>query len=130
MVASGKRDISNLKKGRFSVAFRRLPRGSAFPVRAAFRVLVLSAAVCAGACATEETLGLREDPAFAAGFGDGCVTASEEEKSFSTKRARDAYEFENNRAYRAGWRQGYFQCQNPVEENDTGGRILGNEPGF
>ena len=73
---------------------------------------------------------LSEEPGFVAGYGDGCATASEEEKSFSTKRTRDAYAFENDRAYRAGWRQGYLTCKNPVAPPDNGGRILGNEPGF
>ncbi|MEO0397985.1 MAG: hypothetical protein AAF224_01025 [Pseudomonadota bacterium] len=81
-------------------------------------------------CATQDTLALKEDPAYTRGFSDGCVTAEEEDKSFSTKRVRDAYEFDNSRAYRAGWRQGHIECQNPMQEIETGGRILGNEPGF
>ncbi|MEM6414922.1 MAG: hypothetical protein AAF720_09750 [Pseudomonadota bacterium] len=82
------------------------------------------------ACATSDTLALQEDPAFARGYGDGCTTGQEEELSFSTRRPKDEYEFENSRAYRAGWRQGYLQCQNPVREPDNGGRILGNEREF
>lgn len=68
---------------------------------------------------------LRESPGFAAGYGDGCTTATEEDKSFSTKRERDAYAFENDEGYRAGWRQGYLECSNQTPEAKDGGRILG-----
>ncbi|HNS87549.1 MAG TPA: hypothetical protein PKH09_11670 [Parvularculaceae bacterium] len=85
------------------------------------------AALAAG-CAADS--GLSEDPAFVSGYGDGCATANEQEKSFSTKRVRDAYLFENDRAYRAGWRQGWQQCQSPYRQTDDGGRILGNEDDF
>ena len=90
----------------------------------------LCALLLASACVSDETAALAEEPGYAQGFNDGCTTATEEEKSFSTRRVRDAYEFENNRAYRAGWRQGYLQCQNTVQAPETGGRILGNEPRF
>ena len=79
-------------------------------------------------CASDS--GLSEEPGYIAGYGDGCATASEQEKSFSTKRVRDSYQFENDRAYRAGWRQGWQQCQSPYRQADDGGRILGNEPDF
>ena len=87
-------------------------------------------AIAAGAallasCAGDS--GLSEDPNFVAGYGDGCATASEQEKSFSTKRVRDAYLFDNDRAYRSGWRQGWQQCQSPYRQVDDGGRILGQE---
>ena len=97
------------------------------PIIAAF----VSGALLAGCAATSEELQvLREEPGFAAGFGDGCTTGQEEEKSFSTKRVRDAYAFENDRAYRAGWRQGYIECKRPAPEMETGGRVLGNEERF
>ena len=81
-------------------------------------------------CATSDTALLAEEPGFVAGFGDGCATATEEDKSFSTKRVRDDYQFENDRAYRAGWRQGYQECQPIQRRPDDGGRILGNERDF
>jgi hypothetical protein len=74
--------------------------------------------------------GLSDDPNYVAGYGDGCATAHEEDKSFSTKRVRDAYLFENDEAYRAGWRQGWQQCQSPYRKADDGGRILGDESDF
>ena len=82
----------------------------------------------AAACASDS--GLSEEPTFVAGYGDGCSTAHEQEQSFSTKRYRDADLFKNDRAYRAGWRQGWQQCQSPYRQVDDGGRVLGNEPSF
>ena len=70
-------------------------------------------------------LALREYPSFQAGYGDGCVTSTEEDKSFSTKKSRDAYAFDNDDAYRAGWRQGYMECASQLPEVHDGGRILG-----
>lgn len=86
---------------------------------------LLSLAV--SACASDEALKLSDQPGFAAGYGDGCATATEEDKSFSTKRVRDEYMFDNDRAYRAGWRQGYLQCGGRESTPNDGGRILGQE---
>lgn len=83
--------------------------------------------VAAGGCASDETLSLTEQPGYQAGYGDGCVTATEQDKSFSTKRVRDEYLFANDRAYRAGWRQGYLQCGGRASPPNDGGRILGQE---
>lgn len=91
-------------------------------------VLCAAAAIVLGACASDS--GLAEEPGYVAGYGDGCATAHELEKSFSTKRVKDDYQFDNDRAYRAGWRQGYQQCQRPYRTTDDGGRILGDEEGF
>lgn len=83
-------------------------------------------AIFAAGCTTGADLqALREAPGFAAGYGDGCSTATEEDKSFSTKTRRDAYAFENDESYRAGWRQGYLECGNQTPEAKDGGRILG-----
>lgn len=84
-------------------------------------------ALSLSACASDS--GLSEEPGYVAGYGDGCSTAQEEDKSFSTKRVRDADMFESDEAYRAGWRQGYQQCRPTYSRND-GGRILGNEDRF
>ena len=93
------------------------------------RILVFAAAAAAlAACASQS--GLSDEPGYLAGFGDGCATAHEEDKSFSTKRVRDADQFENDRAYRAGWRQGWQQCQSPYRKADDGGRVLGDEDDF
>lgn len=90
-------------------------------------------AILTASCAStsqESAALLSEEPGFGAGFGDGCATSQEESKSFSTKRNRDEYQFANDRAYRAGWRQGYIECGNPYREAENGGRILGNEERF
>lgn len=91
---------------------------------------VLSASLLASACASGETTLLSEDPEYARAFGDGCATALEESKSFSTKRVADDEGFENSRAYRAGWRQGYLQCKSNDYDRNDGGRVLGNENDF
>jgi len=95
---------------------------------APFAVLALIAA--AAGCASAPGPRLSEEPAYAAGFGDGCTTSTEENKSFSTKRVRDDYLFREDRGYRAGWRQGYLECGETFREPDNGGRILGEEDGF
>lgn len=82
-------------------------------------------ALLASGCASDDVMALAEEPNYQVGYGDGCVTASEEDKSFSTTRERDEYLFDNDRAYRAGWRQGYLQCGGRASEPNDGGRILG-----
>lgn len=97
-----------------------------FEPRLASLAALLGAGLIAAACASNGDLAeLRESPAFTAGYADGCATATEEDKSFSTKRVRDAYAFENDKAYRAGWRQGYLECGSTTPEAKDGGRILG-----
>lgn len=94
-----------------------------------FRLSLCAAGlVLLAACATDS--GLSEEPSYVAGYGDGCATAHEQDKSFSTKRVRDVELFESDRAYRAGWRQGWQQCQRPFRKADDGGRVLGDEEGF
>lgn len=71
---------------------------------------------------------LSESPSYQAGYGDGCATSNEENKSFSTKKVRDAYLFDNDKAYRTGWRQGYLACGERLSENiSDGGLIRGDE---
>ncbi len=97
-------------------------------IKTLVKTALAGALLTLGACATES--GLSEEPGFLAGYGDGCATAHEEDKSFSTKRVRDADLFETDRAYRAGWRQGWQQCQTRDLLDNDGGRVLGNEPTF
>lgn len=88
--------------------------------------VIVASALALSACASDPELqALREQPSFQVGFGDGCLTANEEDKSFSTKSARDAYAFENDKAYRAGWRQGYLECAPMTPDPNDGGRVLG-----
>jgi hypothetical protein len=88
-------------------------------------VPVAFAAALAGCTLSPEDLALREQPSFHVGYGDGCTTSNEEDKRFSTKTERDAYAFDNDRAYRAGWRQGYMECANPTPDAVDGGRVSG-----
>ena len=91
------------------------------------RVLpMLSMAVLAQACASDYAR-YSEEPSYKSGYGDGCLTATEADKSFSTKRERDDYAFANDKAYAAGWRQGYLQCGGSQRQPNDGGRVLGEE---
>ncbi|HXI87989.1 MAG TPA: hypothetical protein VNH64_11055 [Parvularculaceae bacterium] len=92
-----------------------------------FAVLTLLTALGLPGCASNEVQRLADEPTYEVGYGDGCTTATEEAKSFSTKRARDEYLFKNDRAYRAGWRQGYLECTSHVPARNNGGRILGDQ---
>ncbi|PQA85831.1 hypothetical protein [Hyphococcus luteus] len=98
-----------------------------FPISRRFLLsLAPLAGLFAAGCASDGNLAeLRESPGFTAGYGDGCATATEEDKSFSTRTERDSYAFENDAAYRAGWRQGYLECSTQTPEAKDGGRILG-----
>jgi len=82
-------------------------------------------AAAAASCVSGQHSSLSELPSFHVGYGDGCATSNEEDKSFSTKTERDKYLFENDEAYRAGWRQGWLQCNNRTPDAIDGGRILG-----
>ncbi|MEL7488240.1 MAG: hypothetical protein AAGJ87_13600 [Pseudomonadota bacterium] len=91
------------------------------------KIMILFVFAGLAACASsQETALLTEEPSYQAGYGDGCATGVEEDKSFSTKRTRDNYLFDNDRAYRAGWRQGYLSCGQRTRRDETdGGLILG-----
>jgi hypothetical protein len=91
-----------------------------------FAAMFVFSALLAACASDGDARLLAEDPAFSAGYGDGCATAIETDKSFSTRRSRDETAFETDRAYRAGWRQGFAQCRDDRSRND-GGLILGRE---
>lgn len=90
------------------------------------RLLPFAAATLLGACAGDYAL-YAEQPSFQTGYGDGCVTATEADKSFSTKKQRDDDAFANDKAYAAGWRQGFLQCDGSERSPNDGGRVLGEE---
>lgn len=85
----------------------------------------LAAASLAGCASSENLAALKQAPGYQAGYVDGCYTATEADKSFSTKKKRDDDAFENDEAYRAGWRHGYLECQTQTPEPRDGGRITG-----
>jgi len=87
--------------------------------------MALASVLLAGCATGADIEALQESPSFQVGYGDGCLTSTEDDKSFSSKRSRDAYAFDHDDAYRAGWRQGYLQCSNAIPAPNNGGRILG-----
>ncbi len=92
----------------------------------AYRGVGVVLALAVAGCASGDLNALREQPGFHAGFADGCETSNEEDKSFSTKSVRDKYAFDNDEAYRAGWRQGWLECGDArTPDAIDGGRILG-----
>jgi len=104
-----------------------------FTKSVAVSLLALTGALVLNGCTTSDELAaLSEQPSYYAGFGDGCQTSSEADKSFSTKRIRDDFAFKDDRAYRAGWRSGLLQCD--YERNDdptrSGGLLLGKDQNF
>ncbi len=96
---------------------------------AARTVFSLAAALAVSACATSESGSLADEPSFALGYGDGCQTAIERDKSFSTKVVRDEQLFESDKPYRGGWRHGFQSCGKRASQSPDGGRILGEEEG-
>ena len=94
----------------------------------AFRVagLCLGASILLAGCVSpEQTQQAIDGPMYPAGYADGCASASEASKPFSTKMVRDEDLFKGDRSYRAGWRQGFSSCggEDSVFESDN----LGNE---
>ena len=88
-------------------------------------------AILLSGCATGADIqALQESPSFQVGYNDGCLTSTEDDKSFSSKNSRDAYAFENDDAYRAGWRQGYLQCSSSIPDSNNGGRLLGERENY
>ena len=89
---------------------------------------VLSAGVLSGCTTLGDGENLSEEPSYQAGYGDGCATGIEEDKSFSTSRTRDEYLFDNDRAYRSGWRQGFLSCSQRNAENESNGGLILGQP--
>ncbi|WP_411816235.1 hypothetical protein [Hyphococcus sp. DH-69] len=88
-------------------------------------ITAISALGLSACTTTADIQALREAPGYHSGYADGCSTATEEDKSFSTDKTRDAYAFKNDEAYRMGWRQGYLECSHTTPVPSDGGRILG-----
>lgn len=89
---------------------------------------LLAAAASIAACSTtDDGQRLSGEPNYGRGYSDGCQTAAERNKSFSTKSFRDAELFDHDEGYRAGFRYGYQSCNTRVSRSPDGGRILGQE---
>ncbi|MEZ5893267.1 MAG: hypothetical protein R3C58_09010 [Parvularculaceae bacterium] len=98
--------------------FARAPLASALAA-------ALFAAGLAGCASYGDLEALKEQPSYQSGYVDGCYTATEEDKSFSTKKKRDEDAFAEDDAYRAGWRHGYLECAPQTPDANDGGRITG-----
>ena len=99
-----------------------------FGAAAVSMVALIGLAACAS---VERDETLYNEPGYIAGFADGCQTANESDKSFSTKRVRDDAAFEDDKAYRSGWRAGLLQCKTDYDDQTSdGGRILGEDQNY
>ena len=82
----------------------------------------------ASGCVSPETMQQAMDgPMYPAGYADGCASAREADRAFSTKVIQDENLFENDRSYRTGWRQGFSSCKTEqIDSPDRAGN--GFEP--
>lgn len=76
--------------------------------RAFFLTSMLLIAACAGG--PEKDRDLERLPQYQAGYRDGCQTAINRERGLPSEIVRDKAAFEQDAAYRAGWRDGATTC--------------------
>lgn len=70
------------------------------------------------ACASRHRAeGHGNSPAYAAGYTDGCATASARAGGEVGGEVRDPGLFKSNADYRSGWRAGYGSCASPAPPN-------------
>ncbi|MEO1311255.1 MAG: hypothetical protein AAFV51_09840 [Pseudomonadota bacterium] len=74
------------------------------------RAFLLAIALAGAGCVGDDILELQAEAEWPLGYSDGCATAEERSRKFSTRVVRDDDLFESNRAYAAAWRQGYQAC--------------------
>ncbi len=61
---------------------------------------------------------MRKDPAFQAGYSDGCASASARGTDYRDGgRVRDDQLYATSKPYRAGWSAGYSVCNNQYNPN-------------
>ncbi len=77
---------------------------------------IFAASAPLAACVSETAPDFRSSPYFPIGYSDGCASATEESKSFSTTSIRDEAMFKDDAGYRSGWRQGHAACS-PEDTN-------------
>lgn len=74
-------------------------------------IAVAIAAVALASCASgEKDRDLERLPQYQAGYRDGCQTALKRERGFASEIVRNKAAFEQDAAYRAGWRDGSMTC--------------------
>ncbi|NHK29553.1 hypothetical protein FF098_016720 [Parvularcula flava] len=86
--------------------------------------LTLAATGCTSMETTQQAI---DGPMYPAGYADGCASAREADRAFSTKVIQDETLFKNDRSYRTGWRQGFSSCKTEqIDSPDRAGN--GFEP--
>ncbi|MCI5043089.1 MAG: hypothetical protein MRY72_00205 [Aquisalinus sp.] len=90
-----------------------------------FFPLAVLAAIGLSACVSDRAPAFNNSPLFPSGYSDGCQSAVESEKNFSTKLIRDEALFDDDAGYRSGWRQGYAACRQTGDEGTTDGIFRG-----
>lgn len=71
---------------------------------------MIVALLALGACAST---GDASSPAYQAGFGDGCATASAAASPVAGAAQRDATLYQTDTNYRSGWLSGHAACRPP-----------------
>lgn len=78
------------------------------PARLALLIPALVLAL--SACSTSEDRDLQRLPQYQAGYNDGCRTALDRGRGFAAEITRNKAAFDQDSAYRAGWRDGSMNC--------------------
>jgi hypothetical protein len=87
-------------------------------MRLVVRGFALGLMVLLAACVSRHKAeGHGKSPAYAAGYTDGCATASARANGEVGGEARDAGLYKANADYRAGWRAGYGGCVSTMPPN-------------
>lgn len=78
--------------------------------------LALFAALSVAGCVGTDA-GLRNEPNYGLGYNDGCRTANERISGFQSTIRRNENLYESDRAYSAGWKDGYNFCGDTTNRN-------------
>jgi hypothetical protein len=86
---------------------------------------ILSAGLLAvglSACANTTDPALLESPNYSMGYTDGCATGNQRVHGFSDTVTRNEQMFDDDEAYRVGWRDGYGSCGGSQVDTDRRNR--------
>jgi len=105
------------------------------PSRIVISILVaLSLAGCGIFFPSARQRAEKNTPSFKNGYSDGCASANAQGSSYRHDMVRDDSAYESDKAYRAGWASGLYNCRNassampaapgvgPIPDNNPGGR--------
>ena len=87
---------------------------------------ILGALVLSG-CTTEIDPAIRKAPTFQVGYNDGCTTVNQRVAGFKETVRRNDSLFEQDEAYKAGWKEGYSTCGGSTTRETE---IFGGEEGW